>query len=242
MENVSPTRMELLAIKGQIGLAEQGRDLLKEKRNALLKEFMKIADAIMRSSDELEQAATEAQRALARAEALDGPEAVRSAAFAAQSELSLSVEGAFVMGVPVPVIEPKSAARVVIDRGYSLSGTSARIDAVADRFEEEIDVLVELAASELRLKRLAEEIRKTSRRVNALENNLIPRLQSRRVYIETILEERTREDIFRLKHVKRTLVKKRALEEAGCGSQSERKPTYSYGAPVRAGRRRVRLQ
>ena len=214
MENVSPTRMELLAVKGQIGLAEQGRDLLKEKRNALLKEFMKIADAIMRSSDELEQAATKAQNALARAEALDGPEAVRSAAFAAQSELSLSVEGAFVMGVPVPVIEPKSAARAVIDRGYSLSGTSARIDAVADRFEEEIDVLVELAASELRLKRLAEEIRKTSRRVNALENILIPRLQSRRAYIETMLEERAREDIFRLKNVKRALIKKRVLQAA----------------------------
>lgn len=79
MENVSPTRMELLAVKAQIGLAEQGRDLLKEKRNALLKEFMKIADAILRSSEEREHAATEAQRTLARADALDGPEAVRRA-------------------------------------------------------------------------------------------------------------------------------------------------------------------
>src|SRR5512142_778418 len=128
MENVSPTRMELLAVKGQITLAEQGRDLLKEKRNALMKEFMKIADAVMKDSDELEQVAMDAQRSLARAEALDGPEAVQSAAFASQGELSLSVEGAFVMGVPVPIIEKKSVSRAVIDRGYSLSGTSARID------------------------------------------------------------------------------------------------------------------
>ncbi len=210
MENVSPTRMELLAVKAQVGLAEQGRDLLEEKRNALMKEFMKIADVVMRTSDELEQAAADARRALTRAEALDGPEAVRSAAFAARGELSLSVEGTFVMGVPVPLIEQASAARAVIDRGYSLSGTSARIDEAAERFEAEVDVLIELAASELRLHRLAEEIRKTSRRVNALDNILIPRLHARRAYIEMVLEERAREDLFRLKTVKRAMLKKRA--------------------------------
>ncbi len=210
MENVSPTRMELLAVKGQITLAEQGRDLLKEKRNALMKEFMKIAETVMRGSDELEQSAADARRALARAEALDGPEAVHSAAFAAQGELTLSVEGAFVMGVPVPIIEKKSASRAVIDRGYSLSGTSARIDETAERFEQEVDLLIEIAASELRLRRLAEEIRKTSRRVNALENILIPRLHSRKSYIEMVLEERAREDLFRLKTVKRAILRKRS--------------------------------
>jgi len=209
MENVSPTRMELLAVKGQIGLAEQGRDLLKEKRNALMKEFMKIADAVMRDSDELEQVAMDAQRSLARAEALDGPEVVQSAAFASQGELSLSVEGAFVMGVPVPIIEKASVSRAVIDRGYSLSGTSARIDETAERFEEEVDLLIELAASELRLRRLAEEIRKTSRRVNALDNIMIPLLHQRKGYIEMVLEERAREDLFRLKTVKRAILRKR---------------------------------
>lgn len=209
MENVSPTRMELLAVKGQIGLAEQGRDLLKEKRNALMKEFMKIADVVMRGSDELEQAAADARRALARAEALDGLEAVRSAAFAAQGELSLSVEGAFVMGVPVPIIEQKSAGRSVVDRGYSLLGTSSRIDETAKRFEAEVDLLIELAASELRLRRLAEEIRKTNLRVNALENILIPRLYERKAHIEMVLEERAREDLFRLKTVKRAILRQR---------------------------------
>lgn len=222
MENVGATRMELLAVKGQRGLAEQGRDLLKEKRNALLKEFMKIADLVMRSSDELEQAAADARRALERAEVLDGPEMVRSAAFAAQGELSLSVEGALVMGVPVPVIEQKSAARAVIDRGYSLSGTTARIDEAAERFEEEVSLLIELASSELRLRRLADEIQKTSRRVNALENILIPRLYARQAYIEMILEERAREDLFRSKAVKRAILRKREgnFRQSGTGSSA----------------------
>lgn len=217
MENVSPTRMELLAVKGQLGLAEEGRDLLREKRGALLKEFMKIADIVMRSSDELDRAAAEARRALGWAEALDGPEAVRSAAIAAQGEFSLSVEGARVMGVPVPIIERKSAARAVVDRGYSLSGTTARIDEAAERFEEEVTVLIELASSELRLRRLADEIQKTSRRVNALENILVPRLFARKAYIEMMLEERAREDLFRLKTVKRAMLQKRSLSAANVG-------------------------
>ncbi|MFQ6059340.1 MAG: V-type ATP synthase subunit D, partial [Anaerolineae bacterium] len=209
MEQISPTRMELLAKKAQIALAEQGRDLLKEKRNALMKEFMKIADTVLRSSDELERAAGEARRALALAEAIDGSEAVRSASFAAQGEVSISVEGANIMGVPVPVIERKSVSRSLLDRGYSLTGTSCRIDQVAERFEEELNLVIELASSEMRLRRLAEEIGKTSRRVNALENILIPRLIQQRDYIQMVLDEREREDIFRLKRVKQTLERKR---------------------------------
>lgn len=201
--------MALLATKIQITLAEQGRDLLKEKRNALLKEFMQVADQALRSSDELDRAARVARQTLALAEALDGVEAVRSAAFAAQSEVSIGVEGANIMGVPVPVIEQKSVARSLLDRGYSLTGTSARIDAVAERFEEELDLVIEVANSELRLRRLAEEIQKTSRRVNALENILLPRLIAQREYIALILEEREREDLFRLKRVKQTLERKR---------------------------------
>jgi len=205
MEAISPTRMELLARKMQLALAEQGRDLLKEKRNALLKEFRQVADQALRSSDELDRAAGAARRALAMAEALDGVEAVRSAAFAAQGEISIGVEGANIMGVPVPVIERKSVARSLLDRGYSLTSTSARIDTVAERFEAELDLVIEVANSELCLRRLAEEIRKTSRRVNALENILLPRLIAQRDYIAMILEEREREDLFRLKRVKRTL-------------------------------------
>lgn len=55
----------------------------------------------------------------------------------------------------------------MLERGYSLVGTSARIDRVAERFEEEIELVLEVAAHELRLRRLAEEIQRTSRRVNA---------------------------------------------------------------------------
>jgi V/A-type H+-transporting ATPase subunit D len=197
--------MELRATKWQIGLATQGRDLLKEKRNVLMKEFMKVAEDVMGRSDELERSAASARRALALAEALEGEEAVRSASFVARSEAAIDMEGSDVMGVPVARVERKSLSRSLLERGYSLLGTSAKIDEVARRFEDELNLVVEVAASEARLRRLAEEIQRTSRRVNALENITLPRLEARRDYIEMVLEEREREDLFRLKRVKRKL-------------------------------------
>jgi V/A-type H+-transporting ATPase subunit D len=202
MEQVRATRAELLAKKKQIALARQGRDLLKEKRNALLQEFMRTAEQVLRESSELERSVGESALALAMAEALDGPEAVRSAAFAARGQVTLEVTGVNIMGVPVPLIEKKSVARGPLDRGYSLSGVSSRIETAAEAFETQLDLIIELAASEMRLRRLAEEIGRTTRRVNALDNVLIPRLEAQRDYIQMVMEEREREDLFRLKRVK----------------------------------------
>jgi V/A-type H+-transporting ATPase subunit D len=163
---------------------------------------MRTAEEVLRESSELERSVGESAVALALAEALDGPEAVGSAAFAAQGQVALEVTGVNIMGVPVPLIEKKSVARSPLDRGYSLSGVSSRIDAVAEAFEAQLDLVIELAASEMRLRRLAEEIGRTTRRVNALDHVLIPRLEAERTYIQMVMEEREREDLFRLKRVK----------------------------------------
>jgi len=111
MKKVSVTRMELLARKAQIALARQGRELLEQKRTALMKEFLRIADTVMERSDALQQAAINARKALARAEAIAGTEAVKSASLISRAELPLQVATAIVMGVKVPHIEQKRVAR-----------------------------------------------------------------------------------------------------------------------------------
>jgi V/A-type H+-transporting ATPase subunit D len=211
MEQIRATRAELLAKKKQIVLARQGRDLLKEKRNALLKELLRIAEQVIRTSDELEQSVGESVAALALAEALDGPEAVQSAALAARGQVSLTVKVTNVMGVLTPVIEHKRVRRGPLDRGYSLTTVSSRIEEVAEAFESQLDLVIELASSEMRLRRLAEEIGRTTRRVNALENVLIPHLETQRNYIQMVLEEREREDLFRLKRVKMKLERRQII-------------------------------
>jgi V/A-type H+-transporting ATPase subunit D len=209
MTTVSVTRMELLARKAQIALATQGRDLLEQKRTALLKEFMLTADTALERSDALERTAEQARGALARAEAMAGAESVRSAAMASLSGLGLDVTTINVMGVRVPHIEQKRVARSALERGYSIVGASTSIDETASAFEAEVEAIIQLAEIEIRLTRLGEEIQRTSRRLNALDHFVIPRLQEEQKFIQMALDERERADHFRLKLVKNKLREKR---------------------------------
>jgi V/A-type H+-transporting ATPase subunit D len=202
MEPIATTRMELLARRARIALARQGRDLLREKRDALLKELRALLGAVLAGSDALERAAAASRRALGLAEALEGPESVRSAALAATGDALVDAGATLLMGVSLPDIRRRAIGRPRSGRGYSVAGTSARIDAVAERFEAEVDLILELAASELKLRRLAAEVGRTTRRVNALELAVIPRLEAERDRIEAALDEREREERFRLQKTK----------------------------------------
>ena len=194
MEQVHPTRMELIKKNGQIKLAEQGRDLLREKMDALIQEFFQIMLSVSKSREELDIAAVAAQRSLSVAEAVDDLVALKSASFATKRALTLDIRGKNIMGVPVPVIEKKRISKSVLDRGYSIIGVSGRIDETAEKFEMELDLIIGLAETETALKRLGGEIQMTRRRVNALEQILIPDLKKQAKYIENTIDERERED------------------------------------------------
>jgi V/A-type H+-transporting ATPase subunit D len=209
MEQVKPTRMELMKKKAQIRLAEQGRDLLREKMDALIQEFFKILSTVSDSRDELEQVSRAADLALMIAQAVDDPVTLKSASFATRRSITVDISGKNIMGVPVPVIEKKRVSKNMLDRGYGIISTSARIDETAERYEAELDLLIKLAETETAMRRLGTEIQMNRRRVNALEQILIPELRSQARYIKNAIEEREREDLFRLKKVKSILEKKK---------------------------------
>jgi V/A-type H+-transporting ATPase subunit D len=207
MENVNPTRSELLYRRQQIKLAVQGMDLLKKKRDALLREFLPIIDETMRLSLRLERATADAQQALAMAESVEGKIVLRSVSFATKGEVLVDISGTHVMGVPIPVIrKAETPIKTELKRGYSITGVGARIDQTAEKFEEIVDLMIESADIETRLRRLGEELQKTNRRVNALENTVIPELEEQVKFIFSSLDERAREDHFRLKKVKKKIV------------------------------------
>ena len=215
MEQLSATRSELLARRAQIGLATQGRDLLKDKRAALMVEFSRLSTGVLEAVATLGRRAAESAGALRDAVAFDGPEAVGSAALAASGDIATHVSTQIVAGVPVVELEHDRITRARTARGYSLAATTPRIDVAAASFERQLDRLLDVAAAELSLRRLAEEISRTTRRVNALEHVVVPRLESERDAIAMVLVERELEDRVRLRRAQAAGRRRRAKAATG---------------------------
>jgi V/A-type H+-transporting ATPase subunit D len=199
MEQVSATRSELLVRRARIRIAVQGSGLLKERRTALIKEFDRLGASVLRSIDLLDREVAGAGQLLGIAIAADGREPLHSAAFAAEDGIEVTLHTRSVAGVDIVEIERGEVERARTGRGYSLVATSARIDAVAGKFESVLGRLLDVAALELSVRRLADEIARTTRRMNALEHVVVPRLRAQRARISLALEEREREDRVRLR-------------------------------------------
>lgn len=213
MQDLRPTRAELLSRRKQIAVATQGKKLLEAKLDALMAEFISVVDDAMRLATQLEDVLERAQYAIELARAVDGPATVHSAALAAKNEVLVEISGHRVMGVPVPVARQGPAIRRDgFSRGYSPTGVSPRVDEAATRFESVINTLLEYAEVKTRLRRLGGEITKVNRRVNALEQIRIPQLEQQVTVIEQVLDERGREDLFRLKKVKRKIERNKATQ------------------------------
>ncbi len=203
MENVSPTRNNALQKKAQIKLAKEGAELLKSKRDALLQEFMNLMRPMVAFREKISDSSKEAFMSLITAKATDGVEALRSVAMAARREIQLDVALKKVWGVDVPEVKGRDILRGSLSRGYSPTGVSSRIDETAAKYEELVKLVIEMASVEIKFKKLAREIKKTNRRVNALEQRMIPQLNAQLKFIRNALEEREREDVFRLKRIKK---------------------------------------
>lgn len=200
-----------MEIEDRIDLSERGHDTLEQKRDGLIMEFMDILDQSQDVRSGLEGDYETAQQKINMARAMEGDVAVSGAAAALEEYPEITVESMNIMGVVVPQIESTKVKKSFDKRGYGILGTSARIDEAADAYEELLESIVLAAEVETAMKKMLTEIETTKRRVNALEFKLLPELHEGKEYIDQKLEEKEREEMFRMKKVKD---KKEAQEEA----------------------------
>lgn len=202
MESIGRTRMNLLLLKRQIEVAERGLDLLRSKREALVREFSTVMDRVVESREQMETSMEQAYSALALALGMEGRAPLRSTGFAAQRTLPIEVTERNVWGVRFPDLRHAPMARALDARGYATSGVSTYIEETARRFETVLELILRSVSVEFRLKKLGAEVKKVTRRINALNEIMIPTLRSQVRKIRQTLEEREREDLFRMKRFK----------------------------------------
>jgi len=203
MVNVKPTRSELINLKKKIKLAQTGHDLLKRKKDGLVHEFFKILESVKEQRKFLVQNYRTSVSRLEMARALEGTSNIESLAFSLKDEPEVVIEGKSIMGVRVPKITTKFVKRPLLERGYGIIGTFSYTDELVEGWENLLEMVVKSVETETALKRLLLEIEKTKRRVSALEYVVIPNMESAASFIRLRLEEMERENLFRLKRIKK---------------------------------------
>jgi V/A-type H+-transporting ATPase subunit D len=197
--NIAPTKSNFLSMKRQLAFAEEGYDLLEQKRQILIFELMgRLARA-----NELEQKVAASLRlahtALRKATLDSGSENLDRAALGVNRGHELALSGQHLIGLKVP----KVTARIPpAGMPFGVAGTPANADLAMRRFMELLPLLAELAELQNAVLRLARELRKTQRRCNALSKIFIPAYRETLAYIAGTLEERERESLTILKMVR----------------------------------------
>ena len=202
MNSIGRTRMNLLLLKRRIQVAQRGLALLRSKREALVREFFAVLDRVAESRGQMESVIGQAVSSLTLALSMEGRASLRSAGYAARRTLSIELTERNVWGVRFPEVHYAPVIRALDARGYAVSGVSAHIDETARRFEQVLELILRNVSVELRLKKLGSETKKVTRRINALNEVMIPALDREIRNIRQTLEEREREDLFRMKRFK----------------------------------------
>jgi len=212
METTKTTRDELLRTRQELQIAQGGKDILEKKKEALLNRFLDMVRRYKGKREALLKDLKRLKDLLALTKARDGSVAVKSIALATTQNIELDISKDNVMGTKIFHVKPAALRRDMLSRGYNPASTSSRIEAVADVAESLLEKMLAIAHLEHNLKTVGREMRSLNRKINALEETIIPGLKAKKRYIEDSLEQAEREEIFRLKLLKR--VQERKAEQS----------------------------
>ncbi|MCF0247482.1 MAG: V-type ATP synthase subunit D [Synergistes sp.] len=193
---LAPTRGNLGVLQRSIAMAQSGHDLLDQKRQVLIMEMVRYIDSAKELQEQVATTFKEAYDALQIANISLGIDTVEDISESVPVTSDITVRLHSIMGVEIPDIDPLSDAVVPC---YSFEASSGTMDAAYAKFRRVMVLLAQLAEIETSVYRLAVQIRKTHRRVNALEKVVIPQTQEEIRFISDVLEEGEREDFSRMK-------------------------------------------
>jgi len=196
---VAPTKSNLLAVKEQLLIAKDGYELLEQKREILVMELMQMVEKVKLLETDIDRQIDRAYPSLRRMFMAVGRDRAERVAKTVSYDFVLSEKRVNLAGMNFQSISVDLPKRRL---AYSYLNSFADCDQVMIDFFELLRLLTEMASIRTIVWRLAREVKKTQRRVNALDKQVIPQTEETRSYIESVLEERDRENVFVLKSLK----------------------------------------
>ncbi len=197
--NIAPTKSNLLSIKDQLHTAKDGYELLEQKREILVMELMHMVERVKLLERDIDNAIQEAYPALKRMLIAVGGDRVEQMTKVIHYDFLVTEKQVTAGGMSFSSISVELPPRKLAS---SFMNSFADSDKVMIEFFDLLKLLTEMASIRTIVWRLAGEVKKTQRRVNALDKMVIPQTEETRKYIEGVLEERERENVFVLKTLK----------------------------------------
>ena len=198
--NIAPTKSNLLKMNEQLAVSQGGYDLLEQKREILVMELMHMVEQVKLLEREIEKVIDQAYPALKKMLIAAGGDHVEQMSSAIQYDFTIQEKSVTIGGMKFRSIDVELPKRQLF---YSFLGTLPESDKVMADFFKLLTLLTQMASIRTIVWRLAGEVKKTQRRVNALDKMVIPQTKDTKKYIKSVLEERERENIFVLKSLKR---------------------------------------
>jgi V/A-type H+-transporting ATPase subunit D len=197
---IQHTRTNLLLLKEKSRSVEDSMGILKARRQALIQEFLNTAMPFIRSRDEIRNIYGKAIEELSLSLGYEGKDNIESITFAAKRDMSVEITERSIWGLRYrDVVTHETAVRMPDERGYDYFSTTPHLEECINGFERILESMLELAAFESKLKRLGDEILKTTRKIRVLEERVLPDLKNKIKAISQYLGERERESYYRLK-------------------------------------------
>ncbi len=200
--SLAPTKTNLMTLRRELDFAKLGYELLDQKRNILVNELLNLVDQAVDYEQRMTEALSEAYGDLQGAVLRMGRLAVHSVGGAVNIDAEISITQRRVMGVRLPVVATDFNEH---PPHFSPLRTSFRVDTAMIRVREILELIGGLAELKVSIIRLAREVKKTMRKVNALEKIAIPELQETTKTIQERLEENERDMFVLMKTVKSRL-------------------------------------
>ena len=188
--NIAPTKSSLLVLQRQLAVAEEGYDLLEQKRQILVFELMSRLKRAREVERQVDEGIQQAYASLREATLDVGARALGQAAIAVQFDHQATLGATSLMGIRLPRV---TADIKPMEARFGGGGTSAHAATTMKQFIELLPRLAELAELGTAIRRLAAELRRTQRRCNALSKIFIPNYRQTLTFIAASLEERERE-------------------------------------------------
>lgn len=204
---VKPTRMELSNLKKKKKVAVRGHKLMKDKRDEMVRRFIIYVRRNKELREQVEEKLGQAMQSFVLARAGMGNADIEEALCYPARHAKITVGTQQVLGVQAPKLD-LVASTDAIELPYGMANTSAELDGAVKQFSELLPLLIELAEVEKICNRLADEIEKTRRRVNALEYVMIPQFDEAIRAITMKLDENERGNLTRLMKTKEMLANK----------------------------------